>query len=167
MRAPRGAREDIMRSACHPEGKARRTSHLWRVCSPRLVSLGTPLINAGGLGRCLLSEILRCAQDDILIFMCHPEGKARRISHLWPPWRAQSAIKKDCPQAVFFRSYFNTPRPTGSCAWRACRSRRRSRPRSPAPWAYSGRTHRPFPSFPARSPARRTTWSWQSRPRSP
>ena len=60
---------------------------------------------------------------------------------------------------------FNRPRPNRSCAWPSCRSTRRCRPRSPAPEACTGRRRRPPPSSSVRTPGRRTTWSWQSRPR--
>ena len=62
---------------------------------------------------------------------------------------------------------FNTPRPSKPYAWRACRSRRTHRPNAPAQRGCTGRTPPPPPSSSARTPARRTTWSWRSRPGSP
>lgn len=54
---------------------------------------------------------------------------------------------------------FSTPRPNRPSCWRACRSRRRYRPGAPAGRGCSGRTCPPLPSFSARIPGRRTTWS--------
>ena len=53
----------------------------------------------------------------------------------------------------------STPRPRRSYAWRACRTRGTRRRYAPAAGAYTGRTYLPAPSWPARRPDRRTTWS--------
>ena len=111
----------------------------------------------------------------------HSEGAAPRISHgekripAGDPsaFRLRMTLPLTCKKRdrscdlSLFDCFFSTRRPSRSCAWRACRSKRTRRTPCPEPEACSGRKRRPFPSFPARSPARRTTWSWQSRPRSP
>lgn len=66
-----------------------------------------------------------------------------------------------------FRRGVSMPRPSRPCAWPACRSRRTPRPAAPAGRGCTGRTPPPPPSSAARRPARRTTWSWRSRPGTP
>lgn len=62
---------------------------------------------------------------------------------------------------------FNTPRPSKPSSRRAFRSRRTHPPASPAGRGCTGRTPPPPPSSSARTPDRRTTWSWRSRPGRP
>lgn len=80
-----------------------------------------------------------------------------------PPLRAEGPQRGKRIQKL---GKISRPRPTGSCAWRACRSTRRCRTPSPEQRACSGRTRRRSPSSSARRPHRRTTWYGQSRPRS-
>ena len=63
------------------------------------------------------------------------------------------------PSQFQISARINTPRPSRSYAWRACRSRRRPRRASPARRGCSARTSPPSPSCPARTAGRRTTWS--------
>ena len=114
-------------------------------CGNAVCTFGACVSRAWCAGRSL-----SIAQDD------NGDGKEKQ---------QKTACSKE--QAVCTVSNLSKRRPSRSCAWRACRSRRTRRKRFPVPEACSGRKRRPFPSFPARSPARRTTWSWQSRPRSP
>ena len=61
--------------------------------------------------------------------------------------------------SLAFATNISMQRPNRPSCWRACHSRRRCRTDAPDGRGCSGRTCPPLPSFSARTPHRRTTWS--------
>ena len=117
-----------------------------------------------------LDHIRTLTKNRLGVLYSHLLSIATGIFHkspLLPTGTGGHAAKKRSRSGCSGRCFgcaVNRPRPSTPCAWRACRRWRRCPPGAPGQRGYTGRKPRPPPSCAARTPDRRTTWSWQSRP---